>query len=870
VQSRAGLGKTREVAKLAARLCAEGWAVCVAKAEGNTRMAPPATFPDALRNNRLLFVLDDLHQRASPSVGDQKSYFERLDAFLAFLDRKLLPGEMYIIATARTEPHFRNELGFVPSQPSWGRFQSYDLPEFTLNGLQEILLRLADWRGVDIDKASVAQMVSNSDRTPRTLVENVKLAQQQGVQLTIDRWLPTQLSTWAELFERARQRQTEVEWVYKASFLIRAAGLPTRTEYVVHLGTKLANSDIQPAADELVNMGLLGLRSGLLDAFGDEQLQEIMRAIDKSPPSLDVYWEAIIEAIGTLVRAKPEWSNDLVKLSRELWYAKRFEDSESTATTAIDEGQDDAEVYYWRGRARFNKGNYAEAEADFTAVIERSQDSADSHYWRGFARGYQGNYAEAEADLTAAIQRGIDNTAIYYLRGMARANQSNSVAAEVDFTTAIIRGDDHPDDVYADLYYRRGRARSAQHNFAEAEADYTAAIERGKDDAIVYFSRALARFAQNNSAGAEADLAIGIIRGGDYPNIVYAAVYYLRGRVRDEGSTSAEVEADYTAAIERGKDDADVYYRRGLARLAQDNSAGAEADFTIAITRDMYDADNYYARGMVRANMTNNYVGAEADYTAAIERGLDDANVYYERARVRALQGNFAQAEADFSAAIERGKEEAFIYNWRAAMRAFQSNYAEAEADYTAAIERGRKDSGVYFGRGVTRVNQGNYAGAEADFTVAISQGRDDAEIYQNRAYANIRLERLEHAQGDCTQAEQHAPNDPITHACWGDLHLALSEYAEAIVRYRSALKAASDTEWHFELGLAFLLAGRFNEAKAVYEKGLSTASVPNIKRAFRELNFWTVREANRIASAEAREVIAIIRQQLEANMIQE
>jgi hypothetical protein len=38
VLSRAGLGKTREVADLAIRMCAEGWTICVATAEGDPRM----------------------------------------------------------------------------------------------------------------------------------------------------------------------------------------------------------------------------------------------------------------------------------------------------------------------------------------------------------------------------------------------------------------------------------------------------------------------------------------------------------------------------------------------------------------------------------------------------------------------------------------------------------------------------------------------------------------------------------------------------------------------------------------------------------------------------------------------------------------
>ena len=47
VQSRAGLGKTREIAELAARLCDdEGCTVCVAREEGDARLSAPTSFPE--------------------------------------------------------------------------------------------------------------------------------------------------------------------------------------------------------------------------------------------------------------------------------------------------------------------------------------------------------------------------------------------------------------------------------------------------------------------------------------------------------------------------------------------------------------------------------------------------------------------------------------------------------------------------------------------------------------------------------------------------------------------------------------------------------------------------------------------------------
>jgi hypothetical protein len=71
-----------------------------------------------------------------------------------------------------------------------------------------------------------------------------------------------------------------------------------------------------------------------------------------------------------------------------------------------------------------------------------------------------------------------------------------------------------------------------------------------------------------------------------------------------------------------------------------------------------------------------------------------------------------------------------------------------------------------------------------SDNSIAIVRGQDDAEVYSWRACANVRLERLEPARHDCEQAEERALGDPLTHGCWGNLHLALHEYDHAIARY--------------------------------------------------------------------------------------
>jgi tetratricopeptide (TPR) repeat protein len=976
VQSRAGLGKTREVVQLATRLCdEEGWTVCVAKETGDAQLAAPASFADGLRGSRLLFIFDDLHRRVGSGVSGQAAYTERLDAFLAFFDRQLAPGEKFILATTRTEPHHQRQLAFDPQHPLWRRFGVYELPEFTLVGLQTILLGLAQQVGVVVEPAEMARMVANSDRTIRTLVKNINLAKRHQWQLSLSRWLPTGGGAWEASFRLVRGHYPAAGRVYEALHLIREAGLPTRFPYVVALGTRLGGANIAAAAEELVGIGLLGLRGGHLDAFGDEQLQDSLHATGQDLPEVNTCWEAIIESVMTEVDMHVDWSHDLVTLTYSLMKAQRDRDCEFIATAAIAQRQNDFLGYFSRGVARIRRGNYTGAKADFTAAIARGQDDAVIYRLRGLARYVQDDATGAEADFTAAIARGQDDAAIYFDRGAARTRQGHFAGAEADFTAAIARGRDN-----ASVYYYRGAARTRQGHFAGAEADFTAAIARDPDQVNAYYWRGKARYMQNDIAGAEADFTAAIARDpegsrayywqgiarhteGDYVGAEAdftiaiardpddAKAYYWRGRARYGQDHDAAAEADFTAAIARGRDDSEVYEYRGLARYFQENYAGAEADFTAVIARDPDQGKGYYWRGRARywqdieRGAEGDYVGAEADFTIAIARNPDDAEAYYWRGSARSMQGhdaaaegdftaaiacgennakpydyqamakyyydrgvarymqdNDAAAEVDFTAAIARGRDDVYVYYYRGSARYFQKNYSGAEADFTIAIARdpddaeayywrgvaryirddpagadadltaaialGRDDADVYYWRGRAGSMQGNAAAAEADFSAAIARGRDDADVHQQRAFVYVRLGRLAEAQNDCEQAERLAPNDPFTHGRWGDLNLALGKYEDAIARYQSALDAESNAGWHFELGMALLLAGRFEGARAAYDTGSRKGSRSNITAALHELNFWTLQRADHPKLAGLQEAISNIQQQLESNLL--
>ena len=723
VGGRAGLGKTREVCTLASELCERGWVICVARGDSDSRMNAPAGLPDELRGNRLLFVLDDLHIRAAGSSGTQSAYVDRLDSFLGFFERALSPGEFLAVGTARTEPHHRKQLGIDAAQTRWHRFRLYELPEFSLDALQELLVTAAQRVGIEVQDGLAARLAANSDRTPRTLVSNLRRAQERGMRFLDEAsWLPTQGESWGGRFREACGRWTAADEVFEALHLIRWADLPTRLEYVTALGSRLASSDATTAAEGLVDMGLLGLRHGLLDAFGDEQLRDSLQAVGiDAQPGSNGHWQALREVAKHVATTHPEWAQDIVRLANRLADLNRWTEAETDYTAAIQLGQTEASVYSRRGTTRLFQENEAGAREDYDSAIARGSNTAMDYFGRGYLRRRQQDNAGAQADLTRALELGADTWQVYSERAAAR----------------LVLGD-----------------------FAGAEADGTAAIELGRDDAGVYSGRGVARWQQKDYAGAESDFNAAVDR-----QVEGTMVLVRRGELRSFRGDLAGAEKDFDDAIERGEDTARVYALRGGIRLQLDKSDDAESDFSAAIRRGTDDPMVYGQRGGLRL-VNGDGAGADADLTAAIDRGQDEAKVYYFRGLARMLQRSHSAAEADFTASIDREQGDPEVYQQRAVCRIHLDRLDEARQDCERAVNLAPDSPETHKAYGTWHLARREYEEARSRFRTALGIEPDNEGRFMY-GVASLLVGRFDEAQVSYEAGLEDAASNERAEAVW-------------------------------------------------------------------------------------------------------
>ena len=145
-------------------------------------------------------------------------------------------------------------------------------------------------------------------------------------------------------------------------------------------------------------------------------------------------------------------------------------------------------IYYWRGRVRYDMETYGEAVHDFTQAIDLNPEDAQYYYWRAMAFYEQEIYAEAVFDLNQAVDLNPEDAQYYYQQAMVAFKLGMYEDSISYFDSAI-----HIDPVNADSYYWRGLAQYNLEMYAEAVSDLDLAISLNLEQAQYYYQRAIVK-----------------------------------------------------------------------------------------------------------------------------------------------------------------------------------------------------------------------------------------------------------------------------------------------------------------------------------------------------------------------------------------
>ena len=74
-----------------------------------------------------------------------------------------------------------------------------------------------------------------------------------------------------------------------------------------------------------------------------------------------------------------------------------------------------ADIYYWRGMAKYKISRYSEAIDDFTLAINRDPQDANYYFWRSRAKEHTEGHEPANSDLKTALRIAKENGAIHLI-----------------------------------------------------------------------------------------------------------------------------------------------------------------------------------------------------------------------------------------------------------------------------------------------------------------------------------------------------------------------------------------------------------------------------------------------------------------------
>lgn len=273
---------------------------------------------------------------------------------------------------------------------------------------------------------------------------------------------------------------------------------------------------------------------------------------------------------------------------------------------------------------------------------------------------------------------------------------------------------------------------------------------------------------------------------------------------------------NYTTAMRKGENNAEVRGKRGWARFQLGNYAGALADYDRAVLQQPEHIDNLNERGLVH-HARGDYRAALADFDRSLKLTPESVIILANRSSSHARLGQWDEALADIDRAISldpkyfparldkawllidrRQPEKALselatltaptgfelrLFEARAQAHSHLNQWDSVITNADQAVALGSRASWLYQIRADARYELGDPEGAIADATLALAGEPANSKALVTRAFALLLSDRPETAIADMELFVRTSPDRPYAlevrsyfHLAWGRLDAALSD----------------------------------------------------------------------------------------------
>ncbi|WP_119392444.1 tetratricopeptide repeat protein [Taklimakanibacter lacteus] len=254
----------------------------------------------------------------------------------------------------------------------------------------------------------------------------------------------------------------------------------------------------------------------------------------------------------------------------------------------------------------------------------------------------------------------------------------------------------------------------------------------------------------------------------------------------------AEAVMNYTTAMRKGYDNADVRGNRGWARYQLGSFNNALSDFDKAISRDTSHADNYNNRGLVHYAMRN-YDQALADFDQALKLNKDGVAFLTNRAMTYTATGQFEKAGLDLERAIALNADYSPAHLEKSWLLIYTDRSAEALTELAVVERLAPLDIFALEARGRALYAQGLRREAIADAEKAMALNDQYTWPFQLRSEIRQDFDDFEGSIADSTLILKRYPTS-VDALATRSFSLQLSGHLDA---------ALADLERAIELGTA-------------------------------------------------------------------
>jgi putative PEP-CTERM system TPR-repeat lipoprotein len=274
------------------------------------------------------------------------------------------------------------------------------------------------------------------------------------------------------------------------------------------------------------------------------------------------------------------------------------------------------------------------------------------------------------------------------------------------------------------------------------------------------------------------------------------------------------------AAVAPGS--AEVQVLLGQIQLARKETAAAQKSFERALEIDPTQVAAL--DGVVRTDVGASRVkDAQARMDQAIAKRPNDAKLLLLAGRTYATSGNVARAEALFRRAIEADPTMMAAYNALGQLFIQQSKLDEALRDYRELVARKPKLVAGHTMVAMILHVQNRLDEARKEYETALDIDPRAAVAANNVAFIDAEANRnLDVALTRAQTAKSILPDDPDVNDTLGWIYYKQGQANLAIFPLeQSVAKDATNAEYRYHLGLAYLKAGDFKKAKSTLEEAL-------------------------------------------------